>query len=766
MQLKEYIRQRWLSKYLSEVITNYPLRFIAISLLIIAALLPGLSKLQSEFSHEVWFRPGDPYLETFNNFKKEFGMDDLIILAIHSETGLFEKGKIETLQKITEEMLLVPTMIRVESLANFNWVHAEDDNIIVEDFFPEELNDEIVNHRKNLIPSLDGPKRFLISDDLKTTVMYGRPKPTFVGKPEYSELISGVRKLAAKYKNSHDFKYYVSGSISMSEGLKEMTVQDLSTIIPIVLIAIVVLLGLIFQSFLGVMIPLGLIFITVPCALGAAGWIGAKINMTTSMLPCILMAICIADSIHILISFSKFRPESKDVKETLRKTLFKNIQPTLLTSISTSIGFYSLTLTDLVPIRELGILAGSGTFIAWILSIFLLSPLLLYLPFGNKQVDESSSGMVNTKKCLDLVHKYKFYICVFFLFFSLLSIYFTSKNKINSTTIDYFLDQSETKIAYEFTRKHIGGTYGIEMVIDSGERDGIYDPAFLKKVDKFQTWINQLPHVTKSSSLLDIIKDVNRSLNSNKQEFYSIPDSREAVAQELLLYSLGLPADMSMTHWNTLDNKRMRVSVMWLHKGTEQTLKGVKEFEDKIKSTDLDIKITGVNSLVTGLNDYIVKTFFVSMITALTLVTLLMTVFFGSIKLGLLSMVPNIIPPILGSGLMYILGIDIDVSTILITSVCLGIAVDDTIYFLSDYNRLKSENKSNKQAIQEIYNKTGKSLVFTTLILVTGFCCFTLGNFQPNINFGIITSFVLTMALVTDLILLPALLLLPKGSDQ
>ena len=218
-----------------------------------------------------------------------------------------------------------------------------------------------------------------------------------------------------------------------------------------------------------------------------------------------------------------------------------------------------------------------------------------------------------------------------------------------------------------------------------GEEDGIKEPEFLKKIDAFQNWLKSAPYITKVSSIVDVIKDVNRALNENQDSAFVIPEKKNSVSEEMMLYSMGLPVGMDLNHWSSLDNRYVRVMVMWTLKGSKATMKEIDRVTKNIPKFGLNGRIAGTTALIAGLNDYIVSTFFTSMIMAIILVSLLMTIFFRSIKLGILSMIPNVIPPLLGAGLMTVVGIKIDVGTILITSVCLGIAVDDTIYFLSNY---------------------------------------------------------------------------------
>ncbi|MDC1175178.1 MMPL family transporter, partial [Bacteriovoracaceae bacterium] len=304
-----------------------------------------------------------------------------------------------------------------------------------------------------------------------------------------------------------------------------------------------------------------------------------------------------------------------------------------------------------------------------------------------------------------------------------------------------------------------GGSSGPEILISSGKVDGIKDPAFLKKVEKLKNWLNEQNYVNKTIDIIDIIKDTNRSLHEGRQEFYTLPDTQKEVAQELFMYTLGLPQGMDLNNRMSLDYEMMRMSVLWSIYDTRGWLSGVKLILEKAKGFGLDAEVTGKFYLFQRMMDYIVFTFFKSVTLALFLVAILMMIVFKSIRIGLLSLIPNILPLILGGTIMYLTKIDLNIGSALVASVCLGIAVDDTIHFLANYIRLKEEGYNEVDTIASIFTYTGSALIVTTIILASGFGLYMFGNFIPNINFGLLCAVVLTMALIIDLVFLPALLL-------
>ncbi|KPA13202.1 RND transporter [Candidatus Magnetomorum sp. HK-1] len=762
---------------LATFIIEKPLYCIGFILILSMISIYGIKFLKGDFSAKIWFRPDDPYLTSFEDFEKRFGSNDTVLIVVHHKDGIFNKNTLKLIQNITEEMWMAHNMMRVDSITNYNWAHAEADDLIVEAFIPEyqdEITPELLENRKKLAIKDPKLKNFLISKDLKTAVIYGQLKPVFEKEREYENVINDVESRIKKYQQNDSYGHIIhtTGWVKISVEMKRIAVDDLLLILPILFIVISVILTYIFKSFFGFLLPMIVIFLGISTSCGIAGWFGVTFNTVTSCLPSILLAISIADSVHLLTTFVVFMQEGMKKKDAIFNALKKNIRPTSLTTLSTSVGFLSLTATDLVPISNLGFMAGFGAIIIWMLTIFLLMPLLLFLPFRvsskkhpNYMKKNKFFSKFESHNLSLFINKNRITLIIIFLVVTLISANLAFRCDVNSSMLDYFDDDLEVMKSTQFLQDNMGGIGDIQILVDSGEKEGVKNPEFLRKVDNFENWLNSQPYITKVSSLVGIVKQTNQALNWDDPAYYKIPDSKDLIAQEILLFSLGLPQGMGLNYWKTTDNRILRLNIRWNVLGSKNILEKVAILKEKAPEFKIKTKITGNVSLFLGLNDYIIQTFYKSMFMAIILISIMMAIIFKSLLLGLISMLPNIIPPLCGLSLMYISGISVDIGTVLITSVCLGITVDDTIYFLSDYSYLKEKGYSAIDAIPEVFSHSGRALIFTTIILVFGFGTFVLGSLIPNVNFGVITAFVLFIAIITDLILLPAILL-TIGSRQ
>lgn len=771
-----------LSYRTANFLVTRPLVAMSLGALLIAAFVVGLPRLGSDFSYRMWFRETDPLLKAFDEFERQFGNDENVVIAIHSESGVFDMETATLIHSLTEDMWQVKEIIRVDSLSNFNWVHAEEDEMIVEPLIPdlEELTTELLVERAEVAKNHETVPGYLLAPDGKTALVIGVLKPAIGGTPDYNEVISSARELMRKYssvelpaklrdftfidtyKGQGDHTFYMSGSAAVSQTFKDVTEADLETMIPILLLAILVFLLLSFRRFSALVLPFFIIVPSLMMALGFAGWTGFKFNNLTSTVPHILIAIGIADAVHILVTFFQFRRMGYEKVEATRKTLDKNLLPTLLTSLSTTIGFFSFTTAELVPIIGMGVLAGVGTLFAWLLTILILCPMLAMLPLKVKKEEDAthiSDAHPTAIRYTQWLQRWRMPIMALYAITGAVAIYVALQNEINADVFKYFSTEVHTRTANFYIEEEVGGISAIEIAIDSGEPDGIKDPAFLKKVEALEDWLDSRDHITKTIAITDIIKQSNRSLNGEDQAAYIIPDDRNLIAQELFLYTMSLPQGMDLNNRMTLDNRRMRLSAMTTMHKSAQAVAEFALIEKKAEELGLNASITGKNPLYHRMNGYVVRTFITSILLAVVLVSILMVLILRSVKLGLLSMIPNLMPLVFGGMFMTMLGKPLDIGTVLVASTCLGIAVDDTVHFLTNYLRWRRAGSTRQMAVAHVITHTGPALLVTTLILVAGFGTFAFAAFVPNINFGILTAIVLTTALVTDGTLLPALVL-------
>ncbi len=757
------------SKKITQLTLNRPWTSFILGLIILFSLMPGLLRVESDFSYRIWFRDSEPLIKRYDNFQAKFGNDDLINIIVHSPDGIFDKSSIELIQKLTDELWKVSDVISVDSLTNYQWTSASEDELTIEDFIGEDHSQETLLEKKNLALNDKTLPDYLINRGATVTNIYAKIKPHFDGAPDDKLIIAQTREMIKKIKETlpqgDTHKIYTNGSLDINNTFREVSEHDVATIFPIVFLIIILFLIYVFRTLIGVALPLFIITVTTLATFGLAGYLGIKFNNLIAMVPTILIAIAIADSVHILVSYFQFRSSGENERDATRKAFEKNFKPTLLTSISTAIGFFSCTTSDLIPLRDLGILAGFGTLFAWLFTVLFMTPILskLKVNYKRKSIENSnSSHLATATKLINIIDKYKYLVLIGTLVSSFFLAYLGYKNEVNSNPYTYFTETVPLRVSNDFTLKNLGGFYGPQVVINSGEKDGIKNPDFLKKVDQFQNWLEEKEYISRVTSIVEVVKAMNKSMHADQESYYRIPDNRKTIAELLFLYSMSLPQGKDLKDRMTIEKDSLRMAILWTLQGSKESLAKMKMIEEKASDFGLDAVVTGKIPIYQNMTTFVVKSFFSSIALALIGISLLLIFIFKSIKLGLISMIPNVVPLAIGAGLMKILNTPIDVGTALVSSVCLGIVVDDTIHFLNSFNTLKQSGLDTKEALSRVLASTGPALIWTTLILAVGFGALIIAEFTPNMNFGLFTAIVLLVALVIDLIFLPALLLVGR----
>ncbi|PJB54412.1 MAG: hypothetical protein CO099_01735 [Bdellovibrio sp. CG_4_9_14_3_um_filter_39_7] len=759
------VRPGFVTKIVDRIV-NYPKTSLFMTMILMALTMPGLLQFQEKYDVRIWFRDSDPLIKTLNAFERQFGNDENIVILMNSPSGMFDRESIEALRNITHDAWQIPEVIRVESLSNYNYTHAEGDDIIIDPFLSDELEltDSVLKQKKEIALKHKVMPDYLISRDGKSAMIFARLAINLEGSPNYENIVRETRKIIKKYEGQSDHTFHLIGEAAVNDAFREVANHDGAVILPILFALIIAYLIWVFRSLSAMMFPLAITLISVMMTMGLVFEVGYEFNNILTILPAILISISIADSVHIMMTFFQFRAQGKEHKEAVYYALHKNFIPTFLTSFTTAIGFISLSMTELLPIRQLGSMAAAGCVFAWILTLFWMGPLLLVVPFkipkSFLKLKDSELNSDFSVKMTSLIHRFRWSIVIFFTLAVSGSIYLSTKVEVNSNPYEYFTEHIPLRKANDFVRKSFGGNAGPEILFYSGKDDGIKDPAFLRKVDEFKTWLNSLEHINKTVDIVDIVKEMNQELHGGSEEYYRLPETQEEVAQYLFLYTMSLPQGMDLKNRMTINNDALRMSILWDVWDSKGWLKYTDEIEEHAKKMGLTIAITGKFLLFQRMMGYVVETFIKSIAMAMILISLVMSIYFRSLRAGLLSMVPNGIPILFVGGLLYFSGIPLNIGSSLVASVCLGIAVDDTIHFLANYYRLRKEGHTIEESIASVFTFTGSALVVTTVILASGFGLYMMGDFVPNIHFGLLCATILSAALVLDVVFMPALLML------
>ena len=735
---------------------------------IVFALAFNLKHLQMDGSYRIWFGEESKILTDYDKFRSTFGNDDSLVILFQDKEGIFNKKALQSVDNITQALWKMKYVARVDSITNYQYIHNnpdDADDIVVEDFIKniKEASPEYLANRKKIAISdplvVDG----FISRDGTTTMISARLTPKVNDNSDKSmEIMELVNDILAPEIKRTGYKYWLNGGPPLNHAFVTIGMSDM-IFIPIILIASMILLFLLFRRISGALIPIGVVTFTFLSVLAIQVLLGYKLNNFTINLPVFIVAIGIADAVHIYSIWLLHRREGVENILAVKQSLKKNFLPIFLTSLTTTIGFATLTISEVIPVFTLGVATASGAVLAFIISVIWMPSVLLLLKREHKV---ENTKKIERKKSMGYGHfivkhdkKIVLFTSIIFIFLSI-GIF---NIKIDSNTIRYFDKSVEIRKSTEFNMKHLTGPMAYEIVVDSQEENGIKNPDFLKTVELFyKDFQTAYPDVRHLNSLMDTIKRFNKVVN-NRDE---IPNNQNLIAQYLLLYSLSLPQGMEINDKMDIKEQKLRITARVNIVDTSMDLEMINYVSKWWGDTPYRASVQGQTAMFAYMQKDVTNTLIYSLSLAILLVSLVMLLIFKRFKILWVFILPNILPVILVIGLMGWIGITIDIGVAIAGAIIIGVAVDDTIHFLVKYFEARKEGLSMEDTFDEILRYAGKAILFTTIILSVAFSLFAFSAFTPNQNFGIVTAFALIVALVVDLLLLPALLSIVEGGKD
>ena len=729
--------------------------------LLVLVLSSNLKHIEMDGSYRIWFGKDSKILTDYDNFRKTFGNDDGVVIVFKDENGIFSKKALASIDRITQALWKTKYIARVDSLTNYQYVHAnpkEPDDIVVEDFIQniDKATPKYLANRKEIATTDPLVVDAFISKDGTTTMISARLTPKVNDDSDKSLIImDSLEKILAPERELTGYKYWLNGGPALNKAFVVIGTSDAMTFTPLVLLASMILLLLLFRRVSGSLIPIGVVVFTFLTVLAVQVLLGYKLNNFTANLPVFVVAIGIADAVHIYSVWLIHKREGMENERAVFESMKKNFLPIFLTSLTTAIGFATLTISEVIPILTLGIATASGAVLAFIISVVWMPALLLLLKKPMKaHVVEATKSKEPLGYGRFIVNNAKKIVWITTGVFVLLSIGLFQV-KVDSNTIRYFDKTVEIRKSTEFMMKNLTGPMAYEIVVDSKVKDGIKNPKFMKTVERFyQEFQADFPEVRHLASLMDTVKRFNKVVDGKDE----IPQSQNLIAQYLLLYSLSLPQGMEINDKMDIHEQKLRITGQMDIVDTSKDLEMMAYIENWWSKTEYSATVQGQTAMFAHMQKDVTDTLIYSLSLAIFLVTMVMFFIFRRLSILWVFILPNILPVILVVGLMGWIGISIDIGVAIAGAIIIGVAVDDTIHFLVKYFDARKRGLNIEDTFDEVLRYAGKAILFTTIILSVSFSMFAFSEFSPNQNFGIVTAFALMIAFVVDLLLLPALL--------
>ena len=744
------------------------LRWPIVFLSLIAALTFGSGARFIEFSsnYRIFFSEDNEQLVAFETLQNTYSKSDNIFFVIEPKSGaVFNHSTLTAIEEFTDKSWLLPYSTRVDSITNFQHTYAAEDDLVVENLVgnldtlttTDLLNiKNIAIHEPLLIDRLISKTAHVTA--INVTIQL--PEKTI---REVPEAVSAARALAEEMEAKYpDIKIHITGAVMLNNAFSESAQNDLATLIPLMFLVVIITLALFLRSISATIATLIVIIFSIMGAMGSFGWLDFVMSPPVASAPTIILTIAIADCVHILVTTLNGMSNGLAKNDAIKESLRINLQPIFITSLTTLIGFLTMNFSEVPPFRHLGNAVAIGVCFAFIFSITFLPALISILPVKARKQSSSKRTAEAMAVIADFVIKNRKQVLAFTASLAIVLTSLIPLNQINNQFVGFFDTSVQFRQDTDFTIDNLTGLYTILYSFESEEDGGISDPIFLADLEKLVIWMNDHPYVVHVNSISDIFKRLNRNMNYNDETYYRLPENKELASQYLLLYEMSLPYGLDLNDQINVGKTATKVTITLADITSAETLAFEVEVNEWVKA-NTNIKTfyaASPNLMFSHIGYRNVKSMMNGTLIAIFLISFTLIFALRNLKIGVLSIIPNLIPATCAFGIWAIIDGNVGISVSTVVGMTLGIVVDDTIHFLSKYLRARREsNMSAEEAVHYAFSTVGVALIVTTAVLVAGFLILSMSTFELNSNMGIMTALTISLALFFDFLLLPTLLI-------
>lgn len=695
-------------------------------------------------------------MQKLNSFHGEFGDDRFFLAGIEAD-DVFSLDAMELSIDFELNVMRNPYVKGAAGFANMQQFFGDSDELFVKG-----LQDSIdlLHQVKNAEGTSDEIRKSysgypyyvnrFFSSDSRMMLFYIDTKDENEGASQI------VMDQIQNYLGVQQQKYtgYFSGLSVTDSALNEQILSDQLLFMPLVFGSMILLLLLITRRIFETLVASFLQAFLVVVVMGAYALLGFKANVIISLVIPILVTVTLANSIHMIMALHDKAPQKEEFTKCIIEIAAHLKKPFLFTALTTMAGLLSFSPVDIKPLSHMGYLSAAGVLVALGLNLFILP---VFLSFGEIFYQKPPRHLVVSgylQKMAIYLMRHAGVLRVVILIVACIFMTGVFKIKIESDFVKYFKENHWVRQNFEYLNKKLSGVVPLEVMVQSKNGEPIAkDPILLTELDqKIQGYT--LKNSVQVLSVIPILKKLHGALDENGQEI--IPQKRSDIAELYLLAESS--GEQFLSHYKSADDTVLRLQFFYGWQSAEEIKRMGLEIKTLLQNEKAEVELTGNGWLWVVLNDYLLKSQLISLLLSLGVVSFLMMILLKSIKLGLISLLPNIFPLILGGGLMGFLGYPVDLVTVMIFSLTMGVVVDDTIHYFTRYRELIKNGMSQQEAIVQTHGSIGVSIVYTALILTFGFGILCLASFEPTFRFGLITAITLLVSVVCELIMGPVML--------
>ena len=760
----------WQKKFLGPVLRHRYLTLLVVGLITVLAGFYA-ARVEMDNSIEIWFLEDDPAIVEYREFLDRFGADEVTVLGVFAD-DVFEPEVLNTVQRIARAAEQVKNVHSVVSVADVAVPVMRDDTLQIAPLFDQfPVSASEANAARAQVRQSSLVHGHLVAEDERATAILISLAPEGNDFESKTRLVYDLEQVVEREAGPNSkLRFSMAGSPPFDRAFAEHSQRDFRVLGPLAALLIVVGTYLIFRRLSATVVPLAVVGVALIWMNGVMGWLGLKVNVLTAGLGALVLAAGVAESLHVLTEYYRFLAAGHKPDEAVELAVTDLLVPCFFTSITTVAGMISLLYSPLAPLKEFGLLSSIGISFAFILTFTLLpSVLTMTKPPKPEFLDEHVTGRVaRILKWFATPTRSRAQITLAgALALAGLAGYSLTHLTIGANPMNYFKADDPVSLATREIDARLGGSGTVEYAVSAPD-GALTDPDVIRTVDRFERWMETRPGNAKILSYVDILKET-KSLMAGVPITSALPESQAEAEQYFLL----LQSDPNFGSWVQDDNSSARVTARIRMSALDDSENKVGRIEQEIRerfnSDKVTITMTGFVKLMGDMEHYLMQSQLQSFGAAFIMIALQMFLLLRSIKLGAFSLIPNVFPILYGLAFMVWMDIDLDPGTVMTASIALGLIVDDTVHFMYRIRHSLLHGATLEQAIENTMLETGKPILFTTALLAAGFAIMATGSFAPTVNFGLITAATIVIAFLSELLILPAALLIirPKfGSNS
>ena len=733
---------------LVRVILGRPNTILVLAALLTVIAAAAATRISFNNSIDIWFLEDDTDVRDYKHFHDRFGGDEIAIVGVFA-ADVFHPDCLAVIDRITQAAADAPFAQRAVSLTT--------------------KGQQSPSTLKRII--LDSPLErgtLVASDGTAAAVIVEMSKDgnTVEAKSAFVRALRVAGEAERRNTSCPNLRIHLSGTPVLDETVFRYSSQELSVIGPVTLALVLVGAFLLFRNLSAALIPLGVVFASTIWTFGLMAATHVEMTLLSSALTPLIMAVGVADSIHILAEYHRRLASGASKAPAVHEAVTHLLVPCVLTSVTTIAGLLSLLVSPLAPVREFAVFAAAGAFFAFLLSMIVVPAVLLRVRPPRQEWLQRRHTSVFARLLAALGRPRRsaqLFTIAFSTVLVLGALWSVRTLEVGVSPLSWFPAEDVFRTDTEEIDSALGGSTSLEFLVQSPP-GGLKDPTVLRRLDDFERWLEKNEAVSKVISVVDVLKEATRNPGAPEGV---LPNTREAVERFYRLLESQDDFDRLIQNDYSIGRISARVRLTEAVGMVDELYRIEEQLATTVNDDHLNVRMTGYVKLMGQMEDYLIESQIKSFAVAFAVITLVMMMLLRSWRFAILAMIPNFTPIVIGAGVMSVAGIGLTPGTVMIGAIALGLVVDDSVHFLVGLRRNLGTRSGNDvrdlgEALRKTLLETGPPIIATSLLLAAAFLVLMLGHLGPTVHFGIVTAVVILVAMVADLVLLPAVLLLFK----